>query len=128
MSSIRELLEGKQFYRKRQYKSKFYDIPLPYRALSEYELWECESKSFEEIENKEDLMDLKPDQKLTAEQAISLAKASKISDYWVVFYSMREYVEGLTIELVKRVRGVSELARKIREESGVGREEEIKDF
>jgi len=122
-------LEGKNFYKRREYSNdKYYPVPIPYRALSEFEIWECQEKAMESLENKDLIKDLKTGDKVTVEQALVLAKLSKLTDYWLVFYSLVDFVEGLTFNLVKKVRGVSELAEKIRTSSGLGREEEVEDF
>ena len=125
---IRDLIEGKDFYRKRQYKSSFYQIPLPYRTLSEYELWECDMKAFESVGNKDVLMSFDENTKLTPEQSMMLARATKLTDYLIVLAAMKDFVDGLTIELVFRMKGVPAFATLIRKESGVGSEEEIKNF
>lgn len=121
------MLEGKSFYRRREYVTPLYEVPIPHRALSEYELWECEDKTLQCFSDKNFINNLDKET-MTPDDSLNLVKFSKISDYWVVFNSLRDFVDGLTFEITTRIRGASKLASHIREISGEGKEEQVKDF
>ncbi|RLC37096.1 hypothetical protein DRH29_03030 [candidate division Kazan bacterium] len=70
----------------------------------------------------------KEEGKLDPKQALALSRAAKLVDYYIIFYSIRDFVENLTFEIVTRFRGAKEFADHIRHISGIGREKEIQDF
>jgi len=108
--------------------SKHYEIPVPYRALSEYELSECELKAFGELEDLKVLSSVQSGESLKPKQALNLTRASRKADYYIIFHSIRDFVEDLTFEIVTRFRGAKEFADHIRHISGIDREDEIQDF
>jgi hypothetical protein len=126
--SIRELIEGKNFYRRREYKSKYYDVPIPFRALSEYELSECETKAFTSIKNINDIKGIDEGQDLLPSQALILTQATNQTAYYIIFYAIKEFVKDLTFEIITRFRGATEFAQHIKQVSGMGTEEAVKDF
>jgi len=133
--NIRDFIEGDTFYRRRDYKGK-YKLPVPYRALSEYELSQADYKSefmlsdedkkiIESIEYNEE----KPeDTELTHIQGLCFKRKVILEDMWIVFLAIKPFVEGVTFDHMKIFKGLSVFAKRIREDSGANLEEKVKDF
>ena len=109
------------------------DLVIKIRGLSNYEYDQISLEMYEEIKDEETIdyifnkSDKEIEETIDNEESgekepkineIEISKAYLYRNVLIVFYAMKDFVDGLTINIVKQMEGINDIAKRVNEKSG----------